>query len=254
MAVPYSELQSLAPSSLIELYEVHLVQSLHGDATVYRFHDGSNGLWDDRDIVWAGNTYQKFPVEVTGFAVAGNDQLPRPNLKIANLVGLDGNQISIMSQVLATVNLVTVNNDLTGAKFIRIRTLLRYLDDANFSEGTNPYGTADSTAEFPRDVFYIDRKVVETREYIEWELAAAYDLQGVRAPRRQCLFNICQWVYRDPETCGYSGTNYYDENNQQVETLAEDQCGKRLSSCRLRFGADNPLPFGAFPGVGSYTI
>ena len=31
-----------------------------------------------------------------------------------------------------------------------------------------------------------------------------------------------------------------------------DVCGKRLSSCRARFGADADLPFGSFPGVGQY--
>lgn len=31
-----------------------------------------------------------------------------------------------------------------------------------------------------------------------------------------------------------------------------DVCGKRLSSCRLRFGDQADLPFGSFPGVGQY--
>lgn len=254
MAVPFSELQSLAPSSLIVLYEVHLNAALHGNDTVYRFHDGSNGLNENADVIWAGNTYQKFPVEVTGFSLVGNDQLPRPKLRVANLIGTDGTELSVMTQILATINVTTPNNDMCGAKFIRRRTLLRYLDAANFDGGSNPYGTPDSTAEFPQDIYYVDRKVIETREVVEWELAAAFDLAGIRAPRRQCLFNICQWVYRDPNTCGYTGDDYYDENDDSVEYLSEDVCGKRLSSCRLRFGESNPLPFGAFPGVGSYNV
>jgi hypothetical protein len=31
-----------------------------------------------------------------------------------------------------------------------------------------------------------------------------------------------------------------------------DVCGKRLSSCRVRFGDQADLPFGSFPGVGQY--
>jgi len=33
------------------------------------------------------------------------------------------------------------------------------------------------------------------------------------------------------------------------EVLKRDQCGKRLQSCRLRFGATGSLPFGGFPGA-----
>lgn len=253
MAVPNAELQKLSPSSLIELYEIHLDQALHGSTTVYRFHAGSNPFNDNANIIWAGNTYLAFPVEVTGFAVVGNDQLPRPKLRIANLIGTAETPQTIITQILATIDLITPNNDLTGAKFIRIRTFLRYIDDANFSGGSNTFGTADSTAEFPRDTFFIDRKIIETREVVEWELAASFDLAGVRAPKRQCLSNICQWVYKDPETCGYSGTVFYNANNEEVQSESQDVCGKRLTSCRLRFGEDNPLPFGGFPGVGGYT-
>ena len=31
-----------------------------------------------------------------------------------------------------------------------------------------------------------------------------------------------------------------------------DVCGKRLSSCKLRFGELADLPFGAFPGIGTF--
>jgi hypothetical protein len=65
--------------------------------------------------------------------------------------------------------------------------------------------------------------------------AAVFDLIGVRAPKRQCISNICQWEYRGPE-CGYTGDAYFNTNNQPVPTLAEDACGKQLSSCELRFG------------------
>jgi len=33
-------------------------------------------------------------------------------------------------------------------------------------------------------------------------------------------------------------------------STSTDKCGKRLSSCKLRFGTNAELPFGAFPGVG----
>jgi hypothetical protein len=104
----------------------------------------------------------------------------------------------------------------------------------NFPGGVNPYGTPDSAAEFPREIFYIDRKVVETRDVIEFELAAVFDLISVRAPKRQCISNICQWEYRGPE-CGYAGNAFFDFNDVPVAAIGQDVCGKRLRSCELRF-------------------
>ena len=120
----------------------------------------------------------------------------------------------------------------------------------NFQGSTNPYGTPDPTAEFPREIYYIDRKSAENREVVEFELAAIFDIAGVRAPKRQCLRNLCQWEYRSPE-CSYTGTDYYNAANEEVASAAEDVCGKRLSSCRTRFGRTK-LQFGAFPGLGQF--
>ena len=88
--------------------------------------------------------------------------------------------------MLLSVNETTPGNDLTGAKLTRIRTLSRFLDAANFDNDTNPYGTPDptSTGEMPRDVYYVDRKVSENRDLVEFELVSVFDLEGVTAPRR----------------------------------------------------------------------
>jgi lambda family phage minor tail protein L len=242
MAIPVSELQKINPSSIIELFELQLVTALHGANTVYRFHAGSN-MDANGELVWNSNTYQRFPIEVDGFQYNGQGQLPRPTIRVSNIFGT-------ITAILLTVNSTTAGNDLAGAKLTRIRTLARYIDGANFTGGTNPYGTPDPTAEFPREVYYVDRKVNETRDVVEFELAAVFDLAGVRAPKRQCIANVCQWVYRSSE-CSYTGTNYFDVDDNAVGTLAEDVCGKRLSSCKKRFGS-SALPFGSFPGVGTY--
>lgn len=196
MAVPTSELQKVNPSSIIELFELQLVTVLHGANTIFRFHAGTNEV-SNGDVIWAGNTYQRYPIEVEGFEYSGNGQLPRPRIRVSNIFGT-------ITAILLTVNNTSSGNDLNGAKLTRIRTLARYLDAANFTGGTNPYGTPDPTAEFPREIYYLDRKVAENRDVVEWELAAAFDLAGVRAPKRQCIANRCQWVYRSTE-CSYSG-------------------------------------------------
>ena len=43
---------------------------------------------------------------------------------------------------------------------------------------------------FPQEVYLIDRKSTETREVVEFELAAPTDLAGVRIPGRQATRSI----------------------------------------------------------------
>ena len=173
----FSEIQKVNPSAIIELFVLQLNTALHGANTIYRFHAGSN-LNANGEIVFAGNSYLRFPIEATGFAYQ-RGQLPRPKVTISNATGL-------ISSILATVNQVTVGNDLTGATFTRIRTMARFLDSINFPGNVNPLGTPDPTAEFKRQVFIVDRKSAENREVVEFELAASTDMAGVRAPKRQC--------------------------------------------------------------------
>jgi phage-related protein len=242
MSVPVSALQEIAPGAIIELFELELNAAQHGVNETYRFHAGVNAD-NNQNIVWAGEEYLRFPIEAEGFEYSGQGQLPRPKLRVSNIFGT------------LTAILLTLPNGIEGAKVTRIRTLARYLDAENFppagglllEDGSNLLledntsfllepinSTADPTAEFPREIFYIDRKATETRDVIEFELAAVFDLIGVRAPKRQCVSNVCQWEYRGPE-CGYTGNAFFNTNDQPVPTLAQDACGKQLKSCELRF-------------------
>ena len=177
----FSDLQSINPSAIIELFTLQLSTSLHGANTIYRFHAGSN-LNANGKILWAGNEYLRFPVQASGFAFQ-KGQLPRPKITISNATGL-------ISSILLTVNETTTGNDLTGATVTRIRTLAKFLDAVNFPGNTNPLGTPDPNAEFPKEIYSIDRKSAENRETVEFELAAPTDLAGVRIPKRQCTRSI----------------------------------------------------------------
>mgnify|MGYP003134946660 FL=1 len=171
-----SDLQKVNPSAVIELFTITTDASIHGSAQTYRFHNGSN-LNANGDIIWAGDQYLKFPIQVEGFAYQ-KGQLPRPTMTISNALGT-------ITAILLNVNQVTTGNDLTGATVTRIRTLARYLDAINFPNGINPLGTPDPTAEFPQEIYKIDRKASENREVVTFELAAVFDLVGVIAPKRQ---------------------------------------------------------------------
>ena len=131
----------------------------------------------------------------------------------------------------------------------KLESGFEHMDAVNFPGGLNP--TADPTAEFADDIYYIDRKSRETRDVIEFELAASFDLEGVNLPRRQIVQNVCPWRYRSSE-CGYTGTSYFDANDRSVVSSTQDICGKRLSSCQARFGQNAELPFGGFPAAGLF--
>tara|TARA_R100001163_G_scaffold5453_1_gene6562 strand:- start:1144 stop:1722 length:579 start_codon:yes stop_codon:yes gene_type:complete len=172
-----SNLQNVNPSAIIELFTLQLDNNLHGATTIYRFHAGTS-LKDNGEIIWNGNSYQRFPIQAEGFAFQ-KGQLPRPTLTVSNALGT-------ITAILLSVNNTTTGNDLTGATVTRIRTLAKFLDAANFPSNTNPYGTPDPTAEFPQEIYKIDRKSAENRDIVQFELAAVFDLAGIRSPKRQC--------------------------------------------------------------------
>jgi len=178
MAVPVSELQSISPSSVIELFTLTLSATLHGSNEVYRFHNGSAPN-NNNEIIWAGNSYMRYPIEVTGFEQNGKGTLPRPRLVVSNI-------LSTLTAVMQEVNTTyTPGNDLCGAKLTRIRTLARYLDAANWITGSNPFGTPSPTTELPQEIYYLDRKSAENRDVVEWECASAFDLSyGAKVPKR----------------------------------------------------------------------
>jgi lambda family phage minor tail protein L len=58
------------------------------------------------------------------------------------------------------------------------------------------------------------------------------------------------WRYRDPEGCGYAGGAVAKVDDTATTDLAQDDCSRRVSGCKLRFGATAELPIGIFPGAG----
>jgi lambda family phage minor tail protein L len=176
MAVPVSDLQSINPGAIIELFTLTLDSTLHGSSTVHRFHNGSN-MNANGNIVWAGNSYEKFPIQCEGFDFGSTGTLPRPTISVSNIFGT-------ITALLQAANQTTVGNDLNGTKLVRIRTLAKFLDAVNFEGNTNPYGTPDPTAEFPQEIYFLDRKITENRDLVQWEAISALDLVNVKLPKR----------------------------------------------------------------------
>ena len=228
----YANASKLEPDPYIELFELHPVQNLHNRNLPISWHNGTNENITG-NISFNGLTYFRIAIEASGFEENVAGSLPRPKLSISNTD-------SIISFLLNEVNLFNAGNDLVGAEIRRIKTHKRHL-----TNGSDP----DSSIVMPYQIWYIDRKLSENKNIVTFELGSQLDQPNRQVPKRQLVGNCCQWQYRSSE-CSYSGSNYFDKNDAIVQTLAADVCGKRLSSCKARFGANNPLPFGSFPSAG----
>ena len=189
MAIPFAELNKINPSSVIELYELELTVGLHiptGNPnnldTVFRFHAGAN-LNNFGQIKFNNNLYQRVAVQIEGFQDTSTGTIPRPTLTFSNLGGItkDGT-VMTMSDFLAIVNLTTPGNDLLDAKVTRLMPLASALDNDNFV-GDNPFGTP-STDRLQDRIYFIDRKSVENRQVVQFELVSVLDMQNKRIPAR----------------------------------------------------------------------
>jgi lambda family phage minor tail protein L len=168
-------------------------------------------------VVWQGQTYSPFPVQVEGLDFSAKGPLPRPTIRVSNVDGTLG-------------ALVRQYDDLVGASVVCKRCLAKHLDAVNFPGGVNP--TADPTAHWDDETFEVEQKTSETKDVIEFQLASAMDAQGIRLPRRLIQATVCGWTNADTAICSFVAT-----------------CDRRLATCKVNFGATNPLPFGGFPAA-----
>ena len=73
-------------------------------------------------------------------------------------------------------NTITMNNPNT----------IQQTSSTTTTSQSNPYGTPDPTAEYPQEIYKIDRKSAENRAIVQFELAASFDLANIRIPLRVC--------------------------------------------------------------------
>lgn len=220
------DVQQLRPLQLVEMFVWD--DTVIGGTSVLRWHPGTTVA--GAAITWQGQVYNPYAIEASGFDLAVNEKLPRPHIKAANVTGELGAYLRALDGAL-------------GAKLTRKRTLGKYLDAVNFAGG-NP--SADPDTHFPDEIFYVSRKVDENAIFIELELAAKWDVTGVKLPRRQVIASVCQWIYRGPG-CGYSGGPVEDIDGNPTSDPTKDRCAKTLKACKARFGKNGVLHTSAFP-------
>lgn len=225
-----ADVQKLNPGDLVELFD--LDASIYGIGTL-RFCAGVNFAGTPTDVTWQGNLYTRYPIASIGYEKSSSGALPRPKLQAGNSLG----GLSLLNKSY---------NDLVGTKVTRWRTLVKYLDGVNFPGGIN--ASADPSAYMPVDIFSVDRKAYQDETYCEYELTAAFDVTGVKIPRRMIIQNICPSIYRSAE-CSYSGGPVATDKDVPTLDPLLDDCSLHVSGCKLRFGTHSVLPFGGFPGA-----
>jgi lambda family phage minor tail protein L len=223
------ELQSLTPSARLVFYV--LDATALGAPDIWYFHNGTNEL--RQAVVWQGRTYQYIPIECEGFEVRGDGPRARPTLAVGDVNGVLAAQLRLY-------------DDLAGARLTRKQTHARYLDAVNFAAGN---AGADPTAEYPDELWFLDRVRSRDGTHVAWELVSPLDLEDVMLPARQVRNSICGSVYRSSE-CGYAGGPVATLDDVPTSNPALDDCSRRVSGCKLRFGANAELPIDIFPGAG----
>jgi lambda family phage minor tail protein L len=226
-----SDIQKLELDAVVELYRIDSPSRSTVTPQSWFYHDGLNGK--KLPLVWRGQTYSPFPIQATGFASNGSGKLPRPTVQIANIGG-------------AMTDAMAPYGDFSGAKFTRIMTIYKYMDAVNFPGSVNP--TEDQTQEFPREVWFFDKKSNEDDIFMTYELCSAFDLPFTMLPARQVL-PMCGYLYRDAD-CGYTGGPVADGNDVPTSNPLLDKCSLKISGCKMRFGENAELPFGGEPVVG----
>lgn len=149
---------------ILYFYEIEL-----SGGTIY-LHPGVDETL--ADLVFDGNTYSAFPIEVTGLEINADGAINRPEMTVANV-------LSTWSDSLGGLQ----NKDLIGTKVTIRSTLEQHLS-------TSP------TVEFPKKIYYIDRISGETAVSVSFELAAPFDVTGITIPGRTVVGKYCSWVYQ----------------------------------------------------------
>lgn len=245
------EFFSLEPSSIINLFEIDLTDlgfdtdnqfiinlreiqiTLPGTTETinnnfnYRIIRLHNNLKLGKNVIyWNDKPYLPAPIVAEGFELASKGVFPKPKISIS----LSNEMLDVFSLFKGTVNF----GDLIGAKFTRRRTFAKFLDRKNFYQTdsnaplTSDYSSIpegfdpDPNCEFPKDVYFLDRKSFENKNSIQFELSSSIDLDRVKLPRRRVLSYACPWQYRG-EGCLYEYQSRLNEQTHGTTTPIPNQ-------------------------------
>lgn len=229
------ESHSLEPSTPIILYEIDISQikknlylgtSLTIPEDYLRFHNME--VLGQQKIYFRGETFHPIPITTEGFELSSGGSLPRPTIAFVSFKGIN-ETAKTKSNFLALKRALLEIDSMIGAKVTRFRTYVKYLDSSNNIPGVGEF--TGTNPEFPRDIYFVSRKIEESKRIIKLELSSVLDVENFRLPSRTCLANRCPWNYRG-EGCAYE----YNASLHDNPLLGDDDKQIEL------YGTQNHLP------------
>tara|TARA_B100000900_G_C20598324_1_gene724367 strand:+ start:959 stop:2137 length:1179 start_codon:yes stop_codon:yes gene_type:complete len=208
-------------SSIVTLYDLeyapgtfaYFTSAIDNDLTSVQFRETGGTI----------RTYTPIPIELEGFDVQSDGSIPRPTMTVANIE-------STFKDALGGLGF----EDLIGKRITRRTTQEKYLV-GNSGDSTPP-------VEFPSVTYVIDRLASKTIMSVVFELAAPFDLAGIKLPRRVVVGGACPWKYQGASTT-------------LTESAKEGGCSWRLDNTLNINGTDKVIalnendeyliPFGA---------
>ena len=218
--------------------------------SVYRFTPAPviDGSGDKVAPVFNGVTYPVIPFTAEGMDFTSGGPLPQPTVRFLT-AHVDNDPTTQTAILLA---LMRGLDDMLGAI---IKKLAQCAHPGHLGTDPNPLATLG------QDIFTVSQKSAETPNFVEFTLKSAIDVDDLQLPRRQVL-DFCPFKYRNwtgsawdytGVACPYTGTNFFDAEDNPVVAEADDVPSRSLNCCKLRFGANAVLPFGGFPAAGKFA-
>ena len=200
------EIFSLTPSTLLTLWEIDVgvmmdeagLKDVNLYDYVFRFHNSVKLV--NTSIYWRNKEYYALPIQAEGFEYTSKGSPQTPKLTIAvNEDVSDGDPRKVALSLLKTR--LRQLNDLAGVKVTRRRVFAKYIDGNNFlttapSEIAEAGFAPDPNMQFDPDIYYVDRKSLENKSVIEFELASIIDVEGIKIPGRITNSKRCPAQYR----------------------------------------------------------
>lgn len=152
------EVTQRSPSAFVELFQLDIVT----DTLTSYFYTPMIGP-NDMEVVWNGNTYTPFPINISGITFSSENAPARPTLTIANI---------LPGKLFGT--LAFLYGDLVGAKITHVKTLANYLG-------------ISSTISLRPLTYTIARKLSHNKSMLSFELRSPLDKDRAYLPKRQML-------------------------------------------------------------------
>lgn len=219
--IPYNNSASLPDYNTTDIDSPLGILRFHNMTINYEnISSNSNSPILFNQIIWQGKRYIPFPIIIEGFEMMARGTLPKPKLTFTSQ-----NQIDTYNTFFVKIkNTIRSIGDIIGLEITRKRTFLKYLDAVNFKS----YGgiindddfviDPDPYAQLNPDIYYIDRKLKENKNILQYELSSILDLENIKLPLRTLYSEACSFDYRG-EGCGFVGDPIANDKDETITSL-----------------------------------